>query len=74
MKWLFIGPRLLAGIGQVTNRYAELLRAQGHDAEYVEIGQTPKKARYDKGLVFVLPTACQLKIVDKYTPRIDTMS
>jgi glycosyltransferase involved in cell wall biosynthesis len=73
MKWLFIGPRLLAGIGQVTNRYAELLRAQGQDAEYVEFGQMPKKTRYDKGFAFVLPTDDHIKMVDQYATFCDSM-
>jgi glycosyltransferase involved in cell wall biosynthesis len=71
--WLFIGPRLLAGIGQVTNRYAELLRAQGQDAEYVEFGQNPKKARYDKGFAFVLPTDEHIAMVDQYATRCDSV-
>ena len=65
-SWLFIGPRLLAGIGQVTNRYAELLRAAGHDAEYVEFGQQPKLEKYDRGFAFVLPTEDHMKITDTY--------
>jgi glycosyltransferase involved in cell wall biosynthesis len=73
MKWLFIGPRLLAGIGQVTNRYAELLREKGHDAEYVEFGQQPKKARYDKGFAFVLPTDEHITMVDQYATRCDSV-
>ena len=65
--WLFIGPRLLAGIGQVTNRYAELLRDAGHDTEYVEFGQTPKRTSYDRGFAFVLPTPDHMKMTDDYT-------
>jgi glycosyltransferase involved in cell wall biosynthesis len=59
--WLFIGPRLLAGIGQVTKRYTDLV-----DGEYVEIGQQPKKTRYDHGFAFVLPIENQLAAVDQY--------
>lgn len=58
---LFIGPRLLAGIGQVTNRYAELL-----NAEYCELGNRPKKHSYDVGFAFVLPIQDQLAIVEQY--------
>jgi hypothetical protein len=65
--WLFIGPSLLAGIGQVTNRYAEFLRKNGDDAEYVEFGQAPKHAKYDKGFAFILPIQNQLDIVDQYS-------
>ena len=54
-SWLFVGPNLLAGIGQVTNRYANLLQKSGHTTEYVEIGQTPKLAKYDTGFAVVLP-------------------
>jgi glycosyltransferase involved in cell wall biosynthesis len=71
--WLFIGPRLLAGIGQVTNRYAELIRTQGQDAEYVEIGQKPKKTRYDKGFAFVLPTDDHIIMVDQYAALCDSV-
>ena len=71
--WLFIGPRLLAGIGQVTNRYAELLREKGQDAEYVEFGQQPKKARYTKGFAFVLPTDEHITMVDQYAARCDSV-
>jgi glycosyltransferase involved in cell wall biosynthesis len=73
MKWLFIGPRLLAGIGQVTNRYAELLRAQGYDTEYVEFGAMPKKWRYDRGFAFVLPTDEHIGLVDKYSSMCDSV-
>ena len=72
-SWLFIGPRLLAGIGQVTNRYAELLRANGQDAEYVEFGTTPRKTRYDKGFAFVLPTDDHISLVDQYASICDSM-
>jgi glycosyltransferase involved in cell wall biosynthesis len=65
-SWLFIGPRLLAGIGQVTNRFAELVRRAGHEAEYVEFGQTPQKQHYDQGFAFVLPIEDQLRMVDQY--------
>jgi len=58
---LFIGPSLLAGIGQVTSRYAELLQA-----EYCEFGKQPKKQSYDVGFAFVLPIQDQLALVDQY--------
>jgi glycosyltransferase involved in cell wall biosynthesis len=56
----------MAGIGQVTNRYAEFLRKNGEETEYVEFGQTPKKPGYAKGFAFVLPIERQLDLVDKY--------
>jgi len=71
--WLFIGPRLLAGIGQVTNRYAELLRENGHDAEYVEIGHRPEKTHYDRGFAFVLPIDDNIKMVDQYATLCDSV-
>jgi hypothetical protein len=66
IRALFIGPRLLAGIGQVTNRYAELMRSQGHEAEYCEFGQMPQNKTYDVGFAFVLPIQDQLNLVDQY--------
>ena len=71
---LFIGPRLLAGIGQVTNRYAELLRSQGHDTEYCEVGHPPKKQKYDAGFAFVLPIQQQLDLIDQYVALCDKMT
>ena len=49
--WLFIGPTPLSGIGQVTKKYADLVRG-----EYVEYGQPCSRDRYDAGFAFVLPT------------------
>jgi glycosyltransferase involved in cell wall biosynthesis len=63
--WLFVGPQLLAGIGQVTKQYADLL---GTDAEYCEVGQRPKRAAYDRGFAFVLPIQNQLDLFDQYKP------
>jgi glycosyltransferase involved in cell wall biosynthesis len=63
--WLFVGPQLLAGIGQVTKQYADLL---GIDAEYCEVGQRPKRAAYDRGFAFVLPIQNQLDLFDQYKP------
>ena len=63
--WLFVGPQLLAGIGQVTKQYADLL---GPDAEYCEVGQRPKRAAYDRGFAFVLPIESQLDVFDQYKP------
>jgi glycosyltransferase involved in cell wall biosynthesis len=71
---LFIGPKLLAGIGQITNKYCELLRSQGYDTEYVEIGQVPKKTFYTQGFAFILPIAEQLDCVDKYSKLCEKMS
>lgn len=71
MNWLFIGPSLLAGIGQVTKRYSEFLNKIGHTTEYVEFGQTPKRVRYDRGFAFVLPIQEQLNLVEKCTALCD---
>jgi glycosyltransferase involved in cell wall biosynthesis len=65
MRVLFIGPRLLAGIGQVTNRYASLIRAQGHEAEFLELGQSPQHDSYDAGFAFVLPIVENLNFIDR---------
>jgi len=70
---LFIGPSLLAGIGQVTNRYAEFLRKIGTSAEYVELGQVPQQTRYTHGFAFVLPIQQNLDHVDKYAALCDSM-
>jgi hypothetical protein len=69
MKWLFIGPRLLAGIGQVTKRYADLLETQGHETEYIEFGQSPKSSLYDVGFAFVLPIEEHMAVVDGYMAK-----
>lgn len=62
--WLFIGPTLLSGIGQVTNRYAQLM-----NGEYCQFGQTPKKVEYDVGFAFVLPFVQQLDSIDALMAR-----
>lgn len=49
MSWLFVGPILLSGIGQVMNKYAELF-----SAEYVSFNQTPRKP-YDRVFAFIIP-------------------
>lgn len=61
MKILFVGPRLLAGIGQVTKRYADLV-----DGEYVELGERPKEQWYDRGFAFMLPLENNVLLVDQY--------
>jgi glycosyltransferase involved in cell wall biosynthesis len=61
MKFLFVGPRLLAGIGQVTKRYADLV-----GGEYVEFGAQPKEQWYDRGFAFMLPLENNVLLVDQY--------
>ena len=73
MSWLFVGPTLLAGIGQVTNRYASLMRAAGHEAEYVQFGHKTANTRYTNGFAFVLPIEHQLSLVDEYAKICDNM-
>lgn len=60
-SWLFIGPTLLAGIGQVTKQYADLV-----GGEYCEIGNAPGRTQYTHGFAFILPIENQLDIVDGY--------
>jgi glycosyltransferase involved in cell wall biosynthesis len=55
MKWLFVGPNPLAGIGQVTMRYAELMKG-----EYCQYDQNPSQTEYDVGFAFFLPVPWQL--------------
>jgi glycosyltransferase involved in cell wall biosynthesis len=62
--WLFIGPSLLSGIGQVTNRYAQLVKG-----EYVQIGQVPSANEYDIGFAFVLPIEHCMNNVDALMSR-----
>jgi len=54
-SWLFVGPRLLAGIGQVTYKYLELVESLGHKADYVQFGDPVPLKNYDVGFAFVLP-------------------
>lgn len=62
--FLFVGPNLLAGIGQVTKRYADIL-----GAEYCEYGKTPTREEYDIGFAFVLPVSEQLINADVLMTR-----
>lgn len=64
-NWLFVGPVLLSGIGQVMNKYAELF-----SAEYVTFNQTPKKP-YDRVFAFIIPQKETFEyIVKKFKPDI----
>jgi glycosyltransferase involved in cell wall biosynthesis len=62
MTWLFLGPNLLSGIGQVTKQYSDLIPG----AEYCTVGQRPKKSGYDHGFAFVLPIESQLDVIEQY--------
>jgi len=68
MSWLFVGPRLLAGIGQVTKRYAELT-----GGDYVEMGNPPPQQRYKNGFAFILPFKENLDLADQYSKFCDSM-
>jgi glycosyltransferase involved in cell wall biosynthesis len=59
--WLFIGPTLLAGIGQVTKKYADLMKA-----EYISFGEQPTRQKYDNLFMFILPIEQQLDMIKKY--------
>jgi glycosyltransferase involved in cell wall biosynthesis len=61
MKWLFIGPTTLSGIGQVTARYARLM-----GGEHVVAGDTPQKTYYDRGFMFILPIQGYMEIAQHY--------
>jgi glycosyltransferase involved in cell wall biosynthesis len=67
--WLFIGPTLLSGIGQVTHNYSKLI----HDSEIVEIGHAPKLKKYSHGFAFILPIQSQIQLIDQYARMCDTM-
>jgi glycosyltransferase involved in cell wall biosynthesis len=60
-KWLFIGPSLLAGIGQVTNKYAQLV-----GGEYREFSAPPSEETYDVGFAFVLPIPQHMDLCDRH--------
>lgn len=64
MKWLFIGPTLLAGIGQVTRQYSELIKSLGHEADYIPFGDPVPNKKYDVGFAFVLPIEQHLDSID----------
>jgi len=49
IRWLFVGPVPLSGIGQVMNKYAQLF-----DAEYITFDETPK-SQFDKTFAFIIP-------------------
>jgi glycosyltransferase involved in cell wall biosynthesis len=69
MSWLFIGPPLLAGIGQVTKKYSNLLQ----NSEYVIFGDVPSKSRYAIGFTFVLPIQQHVAAVERYATLCDKM-
>lgn len=62
MNWLFVGPNVLSGIGQVCLKYAKLVE----NSEYVVYneGKRPSKNHYDVCFAFVLPLKVNLDYVD----------
>lgn len=71
--WLFVGPVLLAGIGQVTKKYADLV-----GGEYVVFGEHASKQSYDVVFIFALPIDHQLQMIKDYymhkAPRMIVMT
>ena len=63
-KYLFIGPTLLAGIGQVTRQYSERVKSLGHESVYVPFGDPVPKGDFDVGFAFVLPIEQHLHVID----------
>ena len=68
MKWLFVGPNLLSGIGQVTRGYASLVN--GEYVVYSE-GTTPSQDKYDICFAFVLPLRKNLEYIDSISHLCD---
>jgi glycosyltransferase involved in cell wall biosynthesis len=63
-SWLFIGPTLLSGIGQVTKKYANLV-----NGDFVEFYNEPGSKTYDYGFGFVLPIPEQMNKVDRHLAK-----
>ena len=64
VRWLFVGPTLLAGIGQVTHQYAKLV-----NGDFVSFGDQIPNKDYDVGFGFVLPIIQHLTLVDQMLAR-----
>lgn len=64
MKWLFVGPVKLSGIGQVMSKYSELL-----DGDYATFTDDVTRAEYDRVFAFIIPQKNSFRyIVDKFKP------
>ena len=59
-KWLFLGPVLLSGIGQVTKHYSDAVNGD----YYIYGSELPQKS-YDVGFVFLLPLVNNMLEADK---------
>lgn len=68
--YLFIGPTLLSGIGQVTRRYCDLV-----GGEYIEINSNkfPNLDEYEGGFAFVLPLRDQLRNIKRLSKNCKQM-
>ena len=64
VNWLFIGPSLLSGIGQVTHKYCSIV-----NGEFINNTEEPSKESYDIGFAFVLPLEAELARVDRLMGR-----
>ena len=64
VNWLFIGPSLLSGIGQVTRKYCSVV-----NGEFITNTEEPSKDSYDVGFAFVLPLEAELVRVGKLMNR-----
>ena len=60
MSWLFVGPSLLSGIGQVTKTYCDLV-----NGEYCEYHIKPDRDAYDNCFAFILPVEQQLQMLQE---------
>jgi glycosyltransferase involved in cell wall biosynthesis len=60
-KWLFLGPVLLSGIGQVTKHYSDAV-----DGDYYIYGSELPQKSYDVGFVFLLPMVNNMLEADKF--------
>ena len=65
---LFIGPTLLAGIGQHAQKYTKLFKS----SEYYQIGS--KLPESDHGLIFLLPIANNMEYVTYARTRIKNLA
>jgi glycosyltransferase involved in cell wall biosynthesis len=48
--WLFVGPSLKAGVGQVVKKYCTFM-----NGEYCQLGEKPKESKYSHGFLFLFP-------------------
>jgi len=63
--WLFVGPSLLSGIGQVMNKYAQLM-----DCEYITFNRTPIR-QYTHVFAFIIPHKETFELImEKFNPDV----